>query len=98
MEMQIRPEHYNMMGGLHGGATATLIDAAIGVAVCGHYGGRRATTVELKLNYHRPVAHGRIRARARLLKTGKTLAFGTAEVFDANQKLVASGSATYMML
>jgi acyl-CoA thioesterase len=98
MELPVKPTLHNILGGLHGGVTATLIDAAIGIAVFGHYGGRRATTVELKVNYHRPVTHGVVRARARIVKPGKTLVFGTAEVTDSEGRLVASGSATYMML
>lgn len=98
MELQIQKSHHNILGSLHGGVTATLIDAAIGVAIFGQFGGRRAATVELKANYHRPVAEGVVRARARIVRAGKTLAFGTAEVFDQHRRLVASGSATYMLL
>ncbi len=96
MEMEIADGIRNGLGTLHGGATATLIDAAIGVAIIGQLGGQMATTVELKVNYLRPAVSGKVRARARVVKLGKTLAFGTAEVHDTHGKLVASGSATYL--
>lgn len=98
MECEIEPHKQNMLGTLHGGVTATLIDAAIGVAVIGGMGGRPATTVELKVNYLRPATQGKVHARARLVKIGKTLVFGTAEVRDGHGHLVAAGSATYMLL
>ena len=98
LECEIRPEMTNYIGTLHGGVTAALMDVAVGMAVIGQRGGAPATTVELKLNYLRPVQEGRIRTRARLLKLGKTLAVGTAEVRDQQGRLLASGMATYMLL
>jgi acyl-CoA thioesterase len=98
MELEITSRLTNILGTLHGGATASLIDAAIGVAIIGHLGGRPATTVELKLNYLRPATHGKLRARSKIIKTGKTLAVATAEVHDLHGHLIAMGSATYLLL
>jgi len=98
LECEISEMKQNGMGTLHGGVTATLVDAAVGIALIGQLGGQLVTTVELKVNYLRPASHGKVHARARLLKVGKTLGFGTAEVHDPHGRLVASGSATYMIL
>lgn len=99
MELDVTPQIMNMLGTLHGGATATLIDAAAGVAVIGHYGGQRATTtVEMKVNYLRPVTGGKVRARARFLKLGKTLAVINCDVKDEHGHLIATGLLTYMLL
>lgn len=98
LECAIEPHKLNLLGTLHGGVTATLIDAAAGFAIISALGGRPATTVELKVNYLRPVTHGKIRARSRILKMGRTLAFATVEVKDAHGRLVAAGSTTYMVL
>lgn len=98
LELELGEDHTNVLGTMHGGVTATLVDAAIGMAVIGHLGGRPATTVELKVNYLRPHQAGAVRTRARLLKVGRTLAFGVAEVKDVHGHLIASGSATYMLL
>jgi len=98
LELAITPELTNSLGTLHGGVTATLIDAAIGMAIIGQLGGRPATTVELKLNYLRPATHGKVRARSKIIKIGKTLAVGTAEVRDSHGALIALGSATYLPL
>ena len=81
-----------------GGVTATLVDAAAGVAIIGHLGGRPATTVDLTVSYLRPVTQGKVHARSRIVKMGKTLAFATVEVKDSHGRLIATGSATYMLL
>jgi uncharacterized protein (TIGR00369 family) len=66
----LRPELMNGAGVLHGGVTATLADAAVGMALARHLGRpRAAATVEMKINYLRPVVHG-ITARAHLVKVG----------------------------
>jgi acyl-CoA thioesterase len=98
MECTPRPEMTNGHGTLHGGVTATLIDAAIAVAVIAFSGGRPAGTVEMKVNYLRPGREGKIHCRARLLKAGKTLVFGEAVVRDERGRVVATGYATYIYL
>ncbi|MBE7544049.1 MAG: PaaI family thioesterase [Bryobacteraceae bacterium] len=99
MEMDVTPRVHNILGTLHGGATATLIDAAVGVAIIGHFGGQRqTTTVDMKLNYLRPVAAGKVRARSRFIKLGKTLVVSSCEVKDAHGHLIATALVTYMLL
>jgi acyl-CoA thioesterase len=99
MEVQVRPELTNIFGSLHGGVTATLVDAAAGVALFGQLGGlRQITTVELKLNYLNPAGHGKVRARSRIIKLGKTLAVITVDVHDAHNRAVATALVTYMLL
>jgi uncharacterized protein (TIGR00369 family) len=98
LECLIEPHKLNLLGTLHGGVTATLIDAAAGVAIISLLGGRPATTVELKVNYLRPATHGKVHARSRVVKLGKTLAFATVDVKDSHGRLIATGSATYMVL
>ncbi|MGD0578899.1 MAG: PaaI family thioesterase [Bryobacteraceae bacterium] len=98
MECTLRPEMTNGHGTLHGGVTAALIDAAIGVAVIALAGDQPAGTVEMKVNFLRPGLEGRFRCRSRLLKVGKTLAFGEAVVRDSHGRVVATGHATYIYL
>ena len=98
MECVIEPHKLNLLGTLHGGVTATLVDAAAGVAIIGHLGGRPATTVDLTVSYLRPVTQGKVHARSRIVKMGKTLAFATVEVKDSHGRMIATGSATYMLL
>src|SRR6059058_619539 len=65
IECKVRDELLNLAGVLHGGVTATMVDAAVGIALSRHFRGvRPATTVELKINYLRPVVEGKATARA----------------------------------
>lgn len=99
IECAVKPELLNLAGALHGGVSATLADAAAGLAIQRHYGGKqRITTVELKINYFRPIAAGKAKARAFLLRTGKTLAVARVDLSDSEKNLTGSALVTYMLL
>jgi uncharacterized protein (TIGR00369 family) len=99
IECTLRPELMNGAGVLHGGVTATLADVSVGMALARHLGRPRAgTTVEMKVNYLRPVAHGKITARSRLLKVGSRLCCGRVEIVDAEKRPVAAALVTFMIL
>jgi uncharacterized protein (TIGR00369 family) len=99
IECPMRPELLNGSGVLHGGVTATLADVAVGMALARHLGRpRAATTVEMKINYLRPVSQGKITARAHLLKVGSRLCCGRVDILDAEKRPVAAALVTYMIL
>jgi uncharacterized protein (TIGR00369 family) len=96
---EMRPELANAVGALHGGVTASLVDVAAGVAVTRHIGRPRSvTTVELKVNYLRPVREGKVLARAHLVRVGKTLCTARVDVVDSRKELIAVGLVTYMIV
>ncbi len=99
LELAFRDELRNVAGVMHGGAMATVADVAVGVALANHFGERRpATTTDLKINYLRPITHGKLVARSRLIRVGKTLCVGRVELFDAERKLAAFAIVTHMLL
>lgn len=98
VEMDVRPELYNFYGVLHGGASASLLDAAMGIAITHHFPGKQTATVELKINYMRPVSEGKLTARARFIKTGKTLIVGEAMAYREDGKEIARALMTYILL
>jgi uncharacterized protein (TIGR00369 family) len=99
IDCKLRPELLNASGILHGGVTATLADAAVGIAITQRVGrAGAATTVEMKLNYLRPVSGRKITARARLLRMGSTLCVGRVDMFDDAKELVSTALVTYMLL
>lgn len=98
VELTVREDLLNIDGVLHGGVAAALADVAVGRALIRNYGrGRRVATVELKINYLRAVRKGKVTARGRLIKSGKTLAVGRAELFDDAGEQVAEALVTYMV-
>lgn len=56
------------------------------------------TTVDLKLNYLVPAISGKIIARGRQIKLGKTLGYADVAVTTENGKLLAHGSSTLILL
>lgn len=98
LECDMRPEMQNGHGTLHGGVTASLVDAAVGIAAIALSGGRRLSTVDLKVTYLRPASGGKLHCRAHLIKTGRTVVFGEAKVRDGQGRVIASGQATYIYL
>ena len=69
IDCTLRNDLRNNAGVAHGGIAAAMADAAVGGAIQRHFGGgRRITTVELKINYFLPVTEGRIFARSHLLR------------------------------
>jgi uncharacterized protein (TIGR00369 family) len=99
IECAIRDELKNTAGMMHGGVAATLADAAVGIALARHFAGRRpCTTTDLKINYLRPIAHGKIVARSHLVRIGRNLCVGRVDLSNAQRKLSAVAIVTYLLL
>jgi len=99
IDCTLRDDLRNSVGVAHGGIAAALADAAVGMAIQRHFGGgRRITTVELKINYFLPVMEGRIFARSHLLRIGSTLCVGSVDLSDEHGRAIGTAIVTYMML
>ena len=99
IQYRVRAELLNSAGSLHGGVTATIADAAVGTALYHRFEGvRRFTTVELKVNYFRPVTDGRLLARSRLVRVGSTICVGQVDLSDDQRRNVGVAIVTYMLL
>jgi uncharacterized protein (TIGR00369 family) len=91
--------HANPMGTVHGGVLCDLADAAMGYAYASSLAEDETfTTVELKINFLRPVWRGRVDATAQLVSRGRTLGLVECDIVDAAGKLVARASSTCMTL
>lgn len=87
--------HYNPIGVVHGGYTATLLDSAMGCAVhAALEQGRGYTTVDLKVNYLRPLTEqtGRVFAEGHVVHLGGRVATAEARLTDESGKLFAHAS------
>jgi uncharacterized protein (TIGR00369 family) len=91
---------YNPIGVVHGGLVCTLLDSAIGCAVHTTLpAGVGYTSIEIKVNYLRPVHAGMaLRARGWVVKPGRRVAFGEADVRDADDKIVATASGSCLVM
>jgi uncharacterized protein (TIGR00369 family) len=87
------------MGTLHGGILCDMADAAMGVAYASMLGeGETFTTLELKINFFKPVWKARLRATARIVKRGRTVGMVECDVVDDSGSLVARASSTCLTL
>ena len=75
---------------VHGGAIATLIDVAGNFAIIAAIG-RDVPTIDLRVDYLRPVRNGALRAVGRAVKVGRRLGVADVEVFDESGQMVAIG-------
>ena len=97
--LQTGQQHSNPMGTLHGGILRDIADAAMGIAVGSTLEpGQSFTTIELKINFFRPVWSTKPTAEASVLQRGKTTAYVECTVKDQGDKLVAKASSTCMIL
>ena len=99
MALEAEERHENPMGFLQGGVICALADGAMGFAfVTTLEEGESFTTVELKTNFVRPFASGRLLATGHVLSRGRTLGLTEAHVRDADDRLIAHATSTCMVL
>src|SRR5437773_1894233 len=73
--------HANPMGTLHGGVLCDIADAAMGMAYASTLGdGESFTTIELKINFFKPVWSARLTAVARVVRAGRSIGYVECDV------------------
>lgn len=98
-ELEVGPQHASPLGTLHGGIVCDVADAALGCAHASLLGdGETFTTLELKINFMKPVWSGTLRAEGRSLKAGRTIGLSECRVTDRSGSLVAYATSTLMTL
>ena len=71
MRLQVDEKHFNAGGRVHGGATFSLLDSAMGAAVFAHLDAHETTaTIECKINYTRGITTGLLECHARVVHVG----------------------------
>jgi uncharacterized protein (TIGR00369 family) len=91
--------HANPMGTLHGGVLCDVADAAMGCA----YGaslddGESFTTLELKINFLKPVWTDKLTATGRVVQKGRTVGLAECTVINSKGERVAYATSTCMTL
>ena len=91
--------HLNPMGTVQGGVLAAVADAAMGWAYMTTLGeGESYATLEMKINFLKPVRRERLEARARVRKAGKTVGLVDCDILDERESLVAHAVGTCLTL
>lgn len=99
VDLDCGQSHHNPMGRVHGGVVAALADAAMGIAF-----GRTLletedfATIEMKVNFVRPIREGRLTAVAEVLQRGLRIGFVECRITDRRGKLIATATSTCTVL
>ena len=97
LELTAGPEHRHGGGVVQGGVITQIADAAMGMSLATlQEDGVWNTTIELKINFLRPVREGRVRAVGRVVEIKQSLMFSEADVLDEKGRLIARASSTNM--
>jgi uncharacterized protein (TIGR00369 family) len=97
--VDVGPEHANPMGTLHGGVLCDVGDAALSTAYMSTLDpGRSFTTVDLTVNFLRPVWEERLEAVGRVVHRGRTIGVSECEIETADGDQVARLTGTCMTL
>ena len=92
--------HYNPIGTVHGGLACALFDSAMGCAVHTELpAGVGYTTVELKVNFLRPIGirTGRVLCEGKTIHVGGRIATAEARLLDESGKLYGHATTTCMI-
>jgi uncharacterized protein (TIGR00369 family) len=98
--MESDPERQaNPMGTIHGGVLCDLADAAMGLSFASTLAADESfTTLELKINFLRPVWRATLTAEGRVVSRGRTVGLVECSVVDEQGRLIAKATSTCLTL
>lgn len=96
IDLESKDFMFNPQGSLHGGVIAFILDVSMG-HLCKRFLGT-ATTLEMKVQFLRPVLRGNIYCEASFLKKGKKIVALQSKLFNEKDELAAVGNATWYRL
>lgn len=97
--LAVGPQHANPMGTLHGGILCDIADAAMGMAFASTLAPQESfTTVELKINFFRPVWKASLKAEGKVVRRGRTMGYLECEISDERGQLIAKAASTCLVL
>ena len=98
-ELDVRPEHANPMGTIQGGVICALADAAMGLAYASRLeDGESFTTLELKINFLRPVWTATLTAEGFVVHRGRSVGLAECSITDEKGRLIARATSTCLTL
>ncbi|WP_052339906.1 PaaI family thioesterase [Gorillibacterium massiliense] len=98
VSLMIQPHHLNLIGILHGGVHATMIDSAMGLVAMLVRPDASIVTVNLNMNYLAPMTEGRIKVEAEIVHASRKLMTAQAFARKDNGELCAFGTGTFRVI
>jgi uncharacterized protein (TIGR00369 family) len=97
LEFEASEKHHQPNGVVQGGVLTAIADAAMGMAgMTVQEIGWANTTIELKINFIRPVIRGLVKAEGKVVQAGKTVLFLEASVTNEEGKLAALATSSVL--
>ncbi len=94
--LDVRPKHKQIHGVVHGGILAALADTTAAIAAYTVIPrGMELATLELKINYLEPVPGGRVKADAKVLRSGRNFIVTECDIFNETGSLAAKAILTF---
>jgi uncharacterized protein (TIGR00369 family) len=99
VELEVDERLANPMGTLHGGVLCDIADAAMGMAYASTLAeGESFTTLELKINFVRPVWRAKLAADGTVVQRGKIVGLAECSISDEKGRLIAKATSTCLTL
>ena len=96
--LDLRPEHLNRNGLMHGGIVAMMLDVACGYSSARWFDPENVApllTVSLNLHYVSSVSAGRVTATGRVSGGGYKICYANGELHDSDGKLIATAAGVF---
>ena len=98
MSLVVNSDHLNPHGIVHGAVVFALADTGMGAALYPALGdGQICATIEIKINYFKPVAAGTLVCKTELLNRGRSIANLESRLY-AGDTLVAQANGNYAVI
>ena len=99
LSLRVDRRHIQLLNTVHGGVIATLADSAAAWAIFGAWKMKGVpVTVEMKINFLKPVKSGMLVAEARSIHQGTRVSVSEVDVKDSRDVLVAKSLVTYCIV
>ncbi len=99
VELEIGSCHLQPYGIVHGGVLSTLIDTATFWSVFMRIPEDSGlVNIDLKLNYLQAVQSGKLIAEGYAIKSGRSISYAEAKVFNEDNELIVHGTSTLKIL
>lgn len=99
IELDATSHHRNPFGIIHGGVICTIADAAMATAYAALLRPEETfATLELKVNFLKPVRNARLRAVGKVLEKGRSVGLAQCDVIDKSQRVIAHATSSFMRL
>lgn len=99
LRMPVKRDYVHVGGVMCGQAAMAAADTAMVLAMMAELGEfRPMTTVQLNTSFLRPISADHCLVTAKVLRSGKSLAFGTIDIANPDGRLAVQATTTYALL